>query len=81
MSIVGIEKFRPNRDGTYGPDHFTTDELYQWAGYDMAKTKRATNIPVWLGVGWKILFIPMYWCGRDQGTAGKTMVMDIPVCR
>lgn len=38
MSVRGAENFRPNPDGTYGPNHWSIQELSDWAHEDMRKS-------------------------------------------
>lgn len=39
MSFHGFSNWRPNPDGTFGPNHWTKAQLHRWARCDIANTR------------------------------------------
>ena len=40
MSLNDLHYWKPNKDNTYGPYHWTKEELYKWASKDKINTYR-----------------------------------------
>lgn len=51
MSLAGIENWKRNDDGTYGPNRWTKKQLHIWALWDMGI--RADNIETAIAFGEK----------------------------